>query len=387
MHNLHLLLESIRLPPDDEPEHDWLGDLNSISSITFVNFTMTRSEIEQLTESSFANGPFSGVNHMIFSDMDRLLLQNNSLIGLTSLSTLTFKNIKFFLPQLHFNLIPLSSTLTNLEVSGTTNVWNIHRLTAGPNLFEKVYNVVFSNNYFAATNLNFPFIGVCSTVKFIYLSNSSISQLSSNMFFNCSNLEVVDLANNLLTSIPQNIFEGTNLRYLYLENNQLQNLPDGLLPNLRLQGLRVTNNPWNCSFEILYLKKLMEIPEIIFNGGINSNCSSPSNLEGTKISDLWCSRSSCQISCRDTDQETLSNVLKIYSMVRITQLLKFITFDWFFYNEEGALIDPLILATASIFLVIFIIKKLMIFIDWFGFNQEVALRYLSSLVTTSIFLS
>lgn len=317
MHSLHLLLDSIRLPEDDGSDQNWLEDFKSINSITFVNLTITRTEFEELYTNTFVNGPFVGVNSMVISEMDSLYLQINSFVALTSLTSLIIRNINYFNTAANgFNLLPLSSTLTYLEATGISNNWNIPRLTGNNNFFEKIVTVDFSYNNFANTSFNSVFTGVCSNVKIINLIDSKISQLSSNTFGNCTNLEVINLANNNLTSLPQNIFNRlTNLRYLYLQNNQLENLPDGLLPHLNLAGLVISNNPWQCTHDIIYLKKLIETTNINLGSGSNSSCSGPPSVAGTRINNLWCSERRCKISCKNTDQETLRKVLEIYSMV------------------------------------------------------------------------
>lgn len=130
-------------------------------------------------------------------------------------------------------------------------------------------------------------------VKVLDLSHNNISAIAKKAFFGLSNLEVLDLSYNMLTSkslIPE-IFEGSynpdeylpmeKLRVLRLGNNQLHSLDQDLFEHLpNLVELSLVSNVFKVidqltetaiasvktlrSLDLSYME-LLEIPEYIFN--------------------------------------------------------------------------------------------------------------------------
>jgi Leucine-rich repeat (LRR) protein len=76
-------------------------------------------------------------------------------------------------------------------------------------------------------------------LKFLYLSKTNTYWLTTH-FERLPNLEVLIVENNLLNSVPNNIYLAKNLRLISLRNNRITKLPDTIsqMENLALLDLR-----------------------------------------------------------------------------------------------------------------------------------------------------
>lgn len=76
---------------------------------------------------------------------------------------------------------------------------------------------------------------ICGTLPFIKVFSATYLRLTSvdeNAFQNCSNLEIVILSSNFLTSIPPKIFNwNLRLTTVHLDNNELTNIDKDLFEN------------------------------------------------------------------------------------------------------------------------------------------------------------
>ena len=74
----------------------------------------------------------------------------------------------------------------------------------------------------------------------LFLYNNTLTTLPGDVFDDLSNLEELHLSHNRLSSLPADVFDGlSNLEELYLEYNSLASLPDGIFDDL--SALRVLN--------------------------------------------------------------------------------------------------------------------------------------------------
>lgn len=93
-------------------------------------------------------------------------------------------------------------------------------------------------------------------LKELFLRNCQIEEISMDTLFGITNLEIIDLSFNKLTTIPHGLFdEQHQLREIYLQNNTLIELPTTFfdLPALKLAQLN--NNPWICNCEMASWKQ------------------------------------------------------------------------------------------------------------------------------------
>ena len=123
------------------------------------------------------------------------------------------------------------------------------------------------------------FSGLSDSLQIIDLWNNSLTSLPENVFDGFLNLNAIYLRHNLLTSLPEDVFDGlSNLVWLKLFNNRLTSLPedtfDGLsnLTELYLQNNNLTILPKNIfdglsdlNVLALHNNKLTILPENIFD--------------------------------------------------------------------------------------------------------------------------
>ena len=123
------------------------------------------------------------------------------------------------------------------------------------------------------------FSGLSDSLQIIDLWNNSLTSLPENVFDGFLNLNAIYLRHNLLTSLPEDVFDGlSNLVWLKLFNNRLTSLPedafDGLsnLTELYLQNNNLTSLPENIfdglsdlNVLALHNNKLTILPENIFD--------------------------------------------------------------------------------------------------------------------------
>lgn len=97
---------------------------------------------------------------------------------------------------------------------------------------------------------------------------SQVSFLTSSSFAYCQNVQRIELYNNLLTEIPENIFNSVeNLRHLDINNNQLTTLSENSFTGTRLETLFLNLN----DFETFNFAALNPINETLENLDLMTN--------------------------------------------------------------------------------------------------------------------
>jgi Leucine rich repeat len=93
------------------------------------------------------------------------------------------------------------------------------------------------------------------------LSDKGIGIIPQDLY-GLTNLEVLDLSSNKITSLDAKIANLINLRFLDLSNNQIMSLPSAIMKLDSLQVLNLSNNPLNMQFEILGKKENQSDPKL-----------------------------------------------------------------------------------------------------------------------------
>ncbi|XP_032221201.2 leucine-rich repeat-containing protein 40 isoform X1 [Nematostella vectensis] len=88
-----------------------------------------------------------------------------------------------------------------------------------------------------------PSVGQCPSLKELYLAYNKIAELDSKVFAGYSGLTVLDLHDNLLTSIPEDIIILRDLERLDLTNNDISGLPYKIGNMSNLKSLVLNGNP------------------------------------------------------------------------------------------------------------------------------------------------
>lgn len=171
------------------------------------------------------------------------------------------------------------------------------------------------------------FFGSSDTIEFtsINFSNSNIQSLSSNTFTGYYKLKFLDLSDNFIEELDARIFiDLENMEVLNLRDNLLQTIPENLfetqLKSGQLKTLDLSGNDWKCNSNIVFLKKFLINTKA--NVKIN-DCVDPYELNGRNISELWCNMEQCTLKCYETDERVLTAVLNIFDTVsRYIKLVK-----------------------------------------------------------------
>uniref|UniRef100_A0A8C8FTE2 LRRCT domain-containing protein n=1 Tax=Oncorhynchus tshawytscha TaxID=74940 RepID=A0A8C8FTE2_ONCTS len=102
--------------------------------------------------------------------------------------------------------------------------------------------------------------GVLTSLWYLWDADPpSLSTLCPS-FCKCHNEEIIDLSDNLISTIEDSALVGlTHPRVLILNRNILSHLcPKALESRLQLSFFSLDDNPWDCDCRILCLKRLLE---------------------------------------------------------------------------------------------------------------------------------
>ncbi|XP_065102447.2 trophoblast glycoprotein [Paramisgurnus dabryanus] len=207
--------------------------------------------------------------------------------------------------------------LTHLYVSGShveqldsiafKNLPSLRFLDLSNNSISHVDAEAFSpNNTVEVLNLsrslkNYSYVGMfvnlfnysLPKVSHLDLSNNELVILPDGMFTGLSDLTDLDLSNNSLVSIIDGTFRNMALRKLDLRGNAFKNLPN--LPNISSNPdlrVRLAGNPWRCDCNIEDMVSWLKTHDLVVDKS-DMTCSDPSETRNITLLDLEHSQLTC----------------------------------------------------------------------------------------------
>ncbi|XP_067854844.1 leucine-rich repeat and transmembrane domain-containing protein 1 [Heptranchias perlo] len=135
-----------------------------------------------------------------------------------------------------------------------------------------------SNNIISSLSSN-TFDGLHNLLN-LNLANNSIHYMDNKILHSTQNLKQLDLSFNNLTSLPEGLFKNQrNLTWLAMHQNQLHQMDRALLDSLsNLQVLLFQKNHWKCDCHVTGLKLWLE--SFLYKGGQIDEilCTEPEDL-------------------------------------------------------------------------------------------------------------
>ncbi len=201
---------------------------NQLSSLNGLNNLPSLSILELDSNNITSIDELSGLTSLI-----SLVLSNNNIGSVSALSGLTG------LRYLYLNRNKITDVS---ELSGLTNLRSVdlsqNELTSVSSLFNatNMYSLYVHNNQIS------DLTGIDKLTSLVNLGAYSnlISQLPHN-FSSCSNLQYLELGNNIISDVSPLITMGKSLSTLYLRNNRVTNIAP-LTPLRRLATLDLSYN-------------------------------------------------------------------------------------------------------------------------------------------------
>ncbi len=230
--------------------------LTSLPANLFNNLTnLTRLDLDRIPVSSLPSGLFANLYNLQTLDLTGLRTGTwpstlfNSLTNLTKLYYMQTGNLRW-LPQGVFDNL---TKLEELRISGTTLGSNSTNVPSG--LLNNLTNLTILD--LAANRLTSPPDGVENLTRLtqLYLDNNQLASLPDGIFDNLTRIGTLNLFYNRLTSLPSGVFDNLTRMYaLRLNNNRLTSLPAG-----------VFDHTTNLIFLYLNYNQLTSLPDGVFD--------------------------------------------------------------------------------------------------------------------------
>ncbi|MEJ1285322.1 hypothetical protein NN561_016314 [Cricetulus griseus] len=128
------------------------------------------------------------------------------------------------------------------------------------------------------------FLGL-ESLEYLQADYNYISTIEAGAFSKLNKLKVLILNDNLLLSLPSNVFRFVLLTHLDLRGNRLKVMPfAGVLEHIGgIMEIQLEENPWNCTCDLLPLKAWLDTITV-FVGEIV--CETPFRLHGKDVTQL-----------------------------------------------------------------------------------------------------
>uniref|UniRef100_A0A8C5LPR5 SLIT and NTRK like family member 5 n=1 Tax=Leptobrachium leishanense TaxID=445787 RepID=A0A8C5LPR5_9ANUR len=165
-----------------------------------------------------------------------------------------------------------SNDIQDIEIGAFNGLQGLKRLHLNNNKLELIKNDTF--------------LGL-ENLEYLQVDYNYIIAIEPYAFLRLHSLQVLILNDNLLSTLPTNLFRFVPLTHLDLRGNRLKVLPFfGLLEHMdKVVELQLEENPWNCSCELIALKDwLYSISYSALVGDVV--CETPFRLYGRDLDEI-----------------------------------------------------------------------------------------------------
>ncbi|CAL8264350.1 unnamed protein product [Lota lota] len=184
--------------------------------------------------------------------------------------------------------------LSRLHANEFVNYGNVTSLHLGNNGLQEIRTGAFNGlRYLKRLHLNNNNLEVIKedtfagleSLEYLQADYNYISAIEPGAFSKLNKLKVLILNDNLLLSLPTNVFRFVLLTHLDLRGNRLKTLPfAGVLEHIGgIMEIQLEENPWNCTCDLIPLKSWLDTMSV-FVGDIV--CETPFRLHGKDITQL-----------------------------------------------------------------------------------------------------
>ncbi|XP_030065385.1 SLIT and NTRK-like protein 2 [Microcaecilia unicolor] len=197
-------------------------------------------------------------------------------------------------PSRIYQLFLNGNLLTRLYPNEFVNYSNAVTLHLGNNELQEIRTGAFNglrtlkrlhlNNNKLEILKEDTFMGL-ESLEYLQADYNYISAVEAGAFSKLNKLKVLILNDNLLLSLPNNVFRFVLLTHLDLRGNRLKMLPfAGVLEHIGgIMEIQLEENPWNCTCDLLPLKAWLDTITV-FVGEIV--CETPFRLHGKDVTQL-----------------------------------------------------------------------------------------------------
>ncbi|KAG7315639.1 hypothetical protein KOW79_020505 [Hemibagrus wyckioides] len=213
--------------------------------------------------------------------------ENRGIVRLSEISPVHFPT---------YHLLLTGNLLKKLSVNDFINYTGVTILHLGNNDISEVETGAFNglqglrrlhlNNNKIDVLRDDTFTGL-ESLEYLQIDYNFISIIEPIALSRLHHLTVLILNDNLLSSLPTNIFKNVPLTHLDLRGNRLKMFPYiGLLEHMdKVVELQLEENPWNCSCELIALKAWLE--SIAYTALVGEVvCETPFRLHGRDLDEV-----------------------------------------------------------------------------------------------------
>uniref|UniRef100_A0A671VB45 SLIT and NTRK like family member 2 n=1 Tax=Sparus aurata TaxID=8175 RepID=A0A671VB45_SPAAU len=184
--------------------------------------------------------------------------------------------------------------LSRLSTNEFVNYDNVTSLYLGNNGLQEIQTGAFNALRFlkrlSLNNNNLEVIkkdtfSGLESLEYLQADYNYISAIEPGALIKLNKLKVLILSDNLLLSLPPNIFLFVILTYLDLRGNRFKMLPfAGVLQHIGgIMEIQLERNPWNCTCDLIPLKSWLDTISVFVGGTV---CETPFRLHGKNITQL-----------------------------------------------------------------------------------------------------